>query len=59
MPSAEHLQLHRSLHQAIRVAQSVGAEATAMLEGYDEGDPIHSIELGRFSSQASIHLRQI
>ena len=59
MPSAECLQLHRSLHRVPWVAQSVGVEATVVLEGYDERDPIRSTVLDRFCNRASIRLSQI
>jgi hypothetical protein len=59
MPNVEHLQLLRSLHQVTRVAQSVGVEATVVLEEYDEGDLLRSVELGRFCSKASVRLSQI
>jgi hypothetical protein len=59
MPNVEHLQLLRSLHQVTRAAQSVGVEATVVLEEYDEGDLLRSVELGRLCSRASVRLSQI
>ena len=59
MSSAKRLQLLRSLHRVTRVAQSVGAEATTVLEEYKERDPLRSIELGRFCNWASVCLSQI
>ncbi len=59
MPSVKRLQLLISFHRVTRVAQSVEAKATAILEEYDEGDPLCSTELGRFCSRAFVRLSQI
>uniref|UniRef100_A0A2N9I882 Aminotransferase-like plant mobile domain-containing protein n=1 Tax=Fagus sylvatica TaxID=28930 RepID=A0A2N9I882_FAGSY len=46
--NSEGLPVVRALHEATQVVDSLGAAACTVLEGYDEGDPILSLALGRF-----------
>ncbi len=54
--NSEGLSVVRALHEITRVVDSLGADARAVLEGYDEGDPILSTTLGRFCTETCIHL---
>jgi chromosome segregation ATPase len=54
--NSEGLPMVKALHEATQVVDSLGADARAVLEGYDEGDPILSTALGRFCIETCIRL---